>query len=65
MYDALNLHGRQHNKSEYNLKNAMKDYLRYDVAVDANGYAPVAEDKIREFFEDNNIFFLIITRFLS
>lgn len=48
---AYHLHGHQHNLSEYNLKNRENGFRRYDVGVDANGYAPVKLEEIIAFFE--------------
>lgn len=44
------LHGHIHAKSDYNVRNRESGLRRYDVGVDANGYAPVSVDHIREFF---------------
>lgn len=48
---AIHLHGHQHNKPEYNIANAKKGLLFYDVGVDANDMAPVSIEEILSFFE--------------
>lgn len=48
---AIHLHGHQHNKPGYNIANAGKGLLRYDVGVDANAMAPVSIEEILHFFE--------------
>lgn len=50
-HGSLHLHGHQHNKPEYNFGNKKIGLLRYDVGVDANDYAPVSLDYIRNFFK--------------
>ena len=47
---AIQLHGHIHADSRYNERNRERGVLRYDVGVDANGYAPVSRDAILEFF---------------
>ena len=39
-----------HNYIDYNLKQRMDGYRRYDVGVDANNYYPVSLDDIKDFF---------------
>lgn len=48
---SIHLHGHQHNKADYNLKNRDNKLLRYDVGVDANQMSPVSIDEIIEFFK--------------
>ena len=43
---SLHLHGHQRNGAEYNLSNIEAGIYRFDVGVDANGYAPVLLDDI-------------------
>lgn len=51
-HDALHLHGHIHSRGvEYNERNREQGLYRYDVGVDANGYAPVSIGKIVSFFE--------------
>lgn len=47
---SVHLHGHQHNKSDYNTKNAQNGLLRYDVGVEVNNYAPVSIQKIISLF---------------
>lgn len=47
---SIHLHGHIHAKRAYNERNREEGLLRYDVGVDANGYAPVSLDDIEEFF---------------
>ena len=47
---AYHLHGHQHNHSDYNLRQRREGLRRYDVGVDANGFAPVPLEKIVRFF---------------
>lgn len=47
---AYHLHGHQHNGADYNEANRAAGVLRYDVGVDANGYAPVSIERIMAFF---------------
>lgn len=48
---AIHLHGHIHTRgSSYNERNRSRGVLRYDVGVDANGYAPVSRDEVLEFF---------------
>lgn len=50
--DAMQLHGHIHSVGpSYNEKNRARGELRYDVGVDANGFAPVSRDEILQFFE--------------
>lgn len=44
------LHGHIHAKPDYNERNRMEGLRRYDVGVDANGYAPVRMDHVKDFF---------------
>lgn len=47
---AIHLHGHIHAKMSYNERNRERGLLRYDVGVDANGYAPVSLASIETFF---------------
>ena len=47
---SIQLHGHIHADRRYNERNRERGVLRYDVGVDANGYAPVSRDEILEFF---------------
>ncbi|MCD8068987.1 MAG: metallophosphoesterase family protein [Lachnospiraceae bacterium] len=47
---SIHLHGHQHNKQEYNLKNRENGILRYDVGMDANNFTPVSLEEIVRFF---------------
>ena len=47
---SIQLHGHIHADCRYNERNRERGVLRYDVGVDANGYAPVSRDEILEFF---------------
>lgn len=48
---SLMLHGHIHSEGvAYNEGNRQEGTLRYDVGVDANGYAPVSVDDIKRFF---------------
>lgn len=48
---AIQLHGHQHNKPEYNHQQLQAGIKRYDVGVDANGFSPVSAAAIFKFFE--------------
>ncbi|SFE75725.1 metallophosphoesterase [Succiniclasticum ruminis] len=48
---AIHLHGHQHNKAIYNYQQKQAGINRYDVGVDANGFAPVSLDTIMVFFK--------------
>lgn len=48
---AIHLHGHQHNHPEYNISNAEKGLLCYDVGVDANDMMPINIEEILTFFE--------------
>ena len=48
---AIHLHGHIHSGPEYNEWNREMRLLRYDVGVDANGYAPVSLEEVLAFFE--------------
>ena len=48
---AIHLHGHVHATRAYNEWNRGMRLLRYDVGVDANGYAPVSIDEILSFFD--------------
>lgn len=51
-HSSIHLHGHIHSEgSTYNEMNRMQGLYRYDVGVDANGYAPVSMDEILEWFE--------------
>lgn len=47
---SIQLHGHIHADRRYNERNRERGVLRYDVGVDANGYAPVSRDEILGFF---------------
>lgn len=47
---SIQLHGHIHADRAYNERNRQRGVLRYDVGVDANGYAPVSRDEILDFF---------------
>lgn len=47
---SIQLHGHIHAGAAYNERNRRRGILRYDVGVDANGYAPVSRDEILDFF---------------
>ena len=47
---AVHCHGHQHNTASYNIAQREADLLRYDVGVDANGYAPVSAVDVLRFF---------------
>lgn len=47
---SIQLHGHIHADRTYNERNCQRGVLRYDVGVDANGYAPVSRDDILDFF---------------
>lgn len=47
---SIQLHGHIHADRAYNERNRRRGILRYDVGVDANGYAPVSRDEILDFF---------------
>ena len=47
---SIQLHGHIHVDRAYNERNRQRGILRYDVGVDANGYAPVSRDEILDFF---------------
>lgn len=48
---AYHLHGHQHNSMDYNQINRAAGLRRFDVGVDANGFAPVSIREIIGFFE--------------
>lgn len=50
-HGSVLLHGHIHSRSGYNEANRAKGILRYDVGVDAHGYAPVSLEQIREWFD--------------
>lgn len=50
-HGAIHLHGHIHAPREYNEWNREMRLLRYDVGVDANGYAPVSLDEVLRFFD--------------
>ena len=50
-YGAIHLHGHQHNRPIDNQWSRAAGLLRYDVGVDANGFAPVSLPEILAFFE--------------
>ena len=54
-HGSVMLHGHIHSEGdEYNLQNRRDGVRRYDVGVDANGFAPVSADDIRRFFGIGN-----------
>ncbi len=48
---SIHLHGHIHSTAAYNEMNRSAGLLRYDVGVDANGYAPVSLDEVLAFFD--------------
>lgn len=48
---SIHLHGHIHAAPVYNLRMREARILRYDVGVDANGYAPVSLDDVLAFFD--------------
>lgn len=51
-HGAVHLHGHIHSQgSDYNELNRMQGIYRYDVGVDANGYAPVSLEAVLAWFE--------------
>ncbi len=50
-HGSIHLHGHIHAPREYNEWNRSMSMLRYDVVVDANGYAPVSLEEILAFFD--------------
>lgn len=52
-HGSIHLHGHQHNKPEYNIKQKENNILRYDVGVDANNFFPVSIEDILLFFDVN------------
>lgn len=49
---SIMLHGHIHSSgAAYNRANRDRGVLRYDVGVDANGYAPVSRDEVLAFFK--------------
>lgn len=51
-HGSMMLHGHIHSEGMgYNEENRKNGVLRYDVGVDANGYAPVSIDDIKRFFD--------------
>lgn len=52
-HGAYHLHGHQHNHVDYNLRQRKEGLRRYDVGVDANGFAPVPLEKIVSFFAES------------
>lgn len=51
-HDSIHLHGHIHGVPEYNENQRALGNRRYDVGVDANGYAPVSLDEIDLFFQE-------------
>ena len=45
---SVHLHGHSHNGPDYNLANVMGERLLWDVGVDANNYAPISWEEIRD-----------------
>lgn len=50
-HGSIHLHGHIHAPAGYNKQNRNKNLLRYDVGVDANGYAPVSLESVLSFFD--------------
>lgn len=50
--DSIHLHGHIHGMPQYNENQRAMGNRRYDVGVDANGYAPVSLEEIDLFFRD-------------
>ena len=50
-HGSIHLHGHIHAPAAYNEDNRERHVLRYDVGVDANGYAPVSLDDVLAFFD--------------
>ena len=51
-HDAIHLHGHIHSQGpSHNERNRAQGLYRYDVGVDANGYAPVSLDQVLAFFD--------------
>lgn len=52
-HGSWHLHGHIHSgRDGYNLMNLKQGLLRYDVGVDANAYAPVGLDELRDWFSE-------------
>ena len=56
-HGSWHLHGHIHSPrtgdvATYNELNLLQGLRRYDAGVDANGYAPVSLDDVREWFQD-------------
>lgn len=56
-HGSWHLHGHIHSPrssavATYNELNLLQGLRRYDVGTDANGYAPVSLDEVREWFQD-------------
>ena len=49
-HGSIHLHGHIHAPRAYNERMRAENTLRFDVGVDANGYAPVSLDEVLEFF---------------
>ena len=43
---SIDLHGHQHNHPDYNAAQRSAGIRRYDVGIDANGFAPVSYEEI-------------------
>lgn len=51
-HGSWHLHGHIHSRgNDYNLANRRQGLLRYDVGVDANGYAPVSLEELKAWFD--------------
>ena len=50
LHGSYQLHGHLHESAAYNEKNREAGIRRYDVGVDANGYAPVSVKQVLAFF---------------
>ena len=50
-HGSIHLHGHIHATRAYNEWNRSEGLLRYDVGVDANGYAPVSLEEVLAFFD--------------
>lgn len=47
-HGSVHLHGHSHNSPAYNMENIMSERLVWDVGVDANDFAPVSWEHIRD-----------------
>ena len=51
--ESIHIHGHQHNKPEYNVKQQELNLKRYDAGVDANNYMPVSIEHIVNFTKNS------------